>query len=208
MDIGARDLTVVLLGYYDFKNGVIVIEDELAQDGMKLLLNVFAMDIKKKEEALWTNKMSGEFRPPYIRVADNNNLIMLNQLTYEHNLPFVPTAKDNKDAAIATLRVKIANKQIFIHPRCKTLIYHLRNGCWTKSKKDFARSPDAGHYDAIDSLIYFVRNVQTQKNPYPPGYGFSQQDYYTPNGHTELNKNQQAWLNMFKPKTSLKYKKP
>ena len=207
MDIGARDLTVVLFGYYDFKNGVIVIEDEISQDGMTMLLNKFAQDIKKKEERLWTNAMSGEFRPPYLRVADNNNLIMLNQLTFDHNIQFIPTAKDNKDAAIATLRVKIANKQVFIHPRCKTLIYHLRNGSWTKNKKDFARSPDAGHYDAIDSLIYFVRNVQMQKNPYPPGYGFSQADYYTPPYSKEMNPTQQAWLNMFKPKSSLKFNK-
>lgn len=207
MDIGARDLTVVLFGYYDFKNGVIVIEDEISQDGMTMLLDVFSRDIKKKEEGLWTNPMSGEFHPPYLRVADNNNLIMLNQLTFQYNLQFIPTAKDNKDAAIATLRVKMANKQIFIHPRCKTLIYHLRNGSWTKNKKEFARSPDAGHYDAIDSLIYFVRNVQEHKNPYPAGYGFSSNDYYSVSGPKELNKNQQAWLNMFKPKTSLKFNK-
>lgn len=207
MDIGARDLTVVLFAYWDFKNGVIVIEDELSQDGMTMLLDVFSKDIKKKEEGLWTNPMSGEFKPPHLRIADNNNLIMLNQLNYQHNISFLPTAKDNKDAALNALRMKIANKQIIIHPRCKTLIYHLRNGSWNKSKKDFARSPDAGHYDAIDALIYLARNIQETKNPYPMGYGVDKRDFYTPAGQKPYTKTQETWVNLFKPKSSLKINK-
>lgn len=206
MDIGGKDLTVVLFGYYDFKNACVVIEDEIRQDGMTLLLDQFAKDIKKKEEALWTNKMSGEFKAPFLRVSDNNNLIMLNQLTYDQNLLFVPTRKDNKIAALNTVRMKIANKQIMIHPRCTTLIYHLKNGSWNKAKSDFARSPDAGHYDALDSLIYFVRNVQEQKNPYPSGYGYNRADFFKPEEQKDYTKNEQAWVNMFKTRSSFKLK--
>lgn len=208
MDIGARDLTVVLFGYYDFKNGVIVIEDELVQDGMSLLLDRFAQNIKKKEEGLWTNPLSGEFKPPYLRIADNNNLIMLNQLTYDHNIQFIPTAKDNKDAALANVRLKIANKQLYIHPRCKTLIYHIRNATWNKQKTNFSRSPDAGHYDAVDALIYFVRNVQTNRNPYPAGYGLTDQGgYFNSHVKKDYTPKQQAWVEMFKPRSSLKFNK-
>lgn len=208
MDIGFKDLTVVLFSYYDFKNGVIVIEDELVQDGKTLLIDTFSRDIKKIEERLWTSPSSGEFRPPYLRVSDNNNQIMLNNLATDYNILFIPTAKDNKDIHIANMRMKIANKQIIINPKCKTLLYHLRNGCWTKARDKFARSPDAGHYDAIDSLIYLIRNVQTQKNPYPPGYGFTSKDgYFDPEYKKERTASQEAWLQMFKPKTSLKFKK-
>lgn len=209
MDIGFKDLTVVLFGYWDFKNGLLVIEDELVQDGRTLLINKFAVDIKKKEESLWTSPLSGEFRPPYMRVSDNNNLIMLNQLTYDHNLLFIPTAKDNKDAYLNNVKMIIANKQIIIHPRCKTLIYHLRNGSWTRTMKDFARSPDAGHYDAIDSLIYLVRNLRKDKNPYPAGYGFqSKESYFRPDYRKDnTTEQQQRWKNMFKPKTSFDFKK-
>jgi PBSX family phage terminase large subunit len=208
MDIGARDLTAVLFAYYDFAKGIIVIEDEFIQNGMTLLLDKFAADIRKKEESLWTNSLSGEFKPPILRVADNNNLIMLNQLTYDYNLQFIPTAKDNKDAALANLRLKIANKQIIIHPRCKSLIYHLKNGSWTKNKKEFARSPDAGHYDLIDALIYLVRNINTNKNPYPAGYGLSSKDaYFDPKSKKPLNKQQEAWVSMFKPRSSLRPRK-
>lgn len=208
MDIGGKDLTVVLFAYYDFKNAVTVIEDELVQDGSVLLLDQFAKDIKKKEENLWTNKLSGEFKPPLIRVADNNNLIMLNHLTDKENLLFIPTKKDQKEGHLNRVRMKIANKQILIHPRCKTLIYHLKNGSWKKNKSDFDRSPDAGHYDAIDSLIYLIRNLQENKNPYPPGYGMrSMEGYFMPSETKQYNKTEQAFINMFKPRSSLKLNK-
>jgi hypothetical protein len=74
--------------------------------------------------------------------------------------------------------------------------------------KEFARSPDAGHYDAIDSLIYLVRNVQKTKNPYPPGYGFvSREEYFQPQATKDYTPQQQQWLAIFKPRTSLKINK-
>lgn len=208
MDIGFKDLTVVLFAYYDFKNACLVIEDELVQDGRTLLIEKFAYLIRQKEESLWTSPLSGEFRPPFLRVSDNNNLIMLNQLTYDHNLLFIPTAKDNKEAHLNNVRMMLANRQLIIHPRCKTLIYHLQNGSWNKSMKDFARSPDAGHYDAIDSLIYLLRNVQKSRNPYPAGYGFvTKEQYFDPKYKKEHTAQQEKWVNIFRPRTSLKFTK-
>jgi PBSX family phage terminase large subunit len=207
MDIGFRDQTAVLFGYWDFKNAALVIEDEFIQDGETLLMDKFAIAVKQKEEKLWTNAMSGEFKPPYIRVSDNNNQIMLNQLTYDHNLLFIPTRKDQKEAAIATLRLKVANKQIIIHPRCETLLYHLRNATWDKKGKQFTRSPDGSHYDCLDALIYMLRNVVENKNPYPAGYGMTNGEFFMPEKQKSYTKNEQAWLEIFKPKSSLKFKR-
>jgi hypothetical protein len=64
----------------------------------------------------------------------------------------------------------MAHFQIYIHPRCETLIHHLRFGTWNKQRTSFARSPDTGHYDAIDALIYFIRNIDFGKNPFPRNY--------------------------------------
>lgn len=206
MDIGFKDLTVVLFAYYDFEKATIVIEDEYVSNGTNLLLDRFAGEIIKKEQKLWTHPMSGKFKPPYVRVADNNNLILLNELTLKYNIPFLPTRKDNKEAALNTVRMKIANEQILIHPRCKTLIYHLANGSWNKNKKEFARSPDAGHYDAIDSLIYLVRNIHDYRNPYPPGYYTSTKDKFSPAPKKDYTPAQQTWVDMFKMRSSLKNK--
>jgi hypothetical protein len=53
------------------------------------------------------------------------------------------------------------------------LIRHIKNARWKEkgNKDDFARSPDDGHYDAVDALLYFMRAVNYNKNPYPAGYG-------------------------------------
>lgn len=221
MDIGGKDLTVVLFGYYDFKNGRTVIQDELVfgqkgnsrtgseEAGFTLRpefrIDEFARLVMKKENQLWTNPMSGEFKPPYLRISDNNNVIFLNDLMYKHNLTFIPTRKDNKDAALNTMRVMLAEEKIIIHPRCTTLIHHLKNGTWAKNKKDFSRSSTNGHWDAIPALMYLVRNIQETKNPYPPGYGFSGSDnYFVPEKGKDFTPKQQAWVDIFKTRKSIK----
>lgn len=221
MDIGGKDLTVVLFGYYDFKNARTIIQDELvfgqrgnARTGNEdrgftirpeFRIDIFAKMVMQKEQELWTNKMSGEFKAPYLRVADNNNVIFLNDLTYAYNLQFVPTRKDDKDAVLNTVRVQLADEKIIIHPRCKTLIYHLKNGTWAKNKKDFSRSSANGHWDAIPALMYLIRNIQNTKNPYPAGYGFKGSDsYFTPNKDTEFTQKQQVWVDLFKARKSIK----
>lgn len=221
MDIGGKDLTVVLFGYYDFKNGRTVIQDELVfgqkgnsrsgneEQGFttrpEFRIDEFARLVMKKEQQLWTNPMSGEFRPPYLRIADNNNIIFLNDLMYKYNLAFLPTRKDNKDAALNTMRVQLMEEKIIIHPRCKTLIYHLRNGTWAKNKKDFSRSNANGHWDAIPALMYLMRNIQESKNPYPPGFGFAGSDnYFVPERDQQFNRKEQAWVDLFKARKSIK----
>ena len=53
------------------------------------------------------------------------------------------------------------------------LIRHLKNVKWSSNKSVFARSPDNGHYDAVDALIYLIRNIVYSKNPYPASYGLN-----------------------------------
>lgn len=169
MDIGFKDLTVVLFAYYDFDNGVVVIEDEIVINGPKMTTDYLAQLIKKKEHELWTSKITGEFQDPYRRISDNNPIV-LNDLLILHNLLFLPTQKDNKDAQVNNARIMVGANQVIINPRCKTLISHLRNATWDKTRKDFMRSADNGHFDAVDALVYLLRNLDKTRNPYPKGY--------------------------------------
>jgi len=174
LDIGVRDLTVALFGYYDFLNNKIVIQDEYVINGPEMTTDKVAKAIFEKERALWgnpNNPHETHYKPPYLRVSDNNNLLLLNDLDTLHNLRFIPTRKDNKEAAINQVKMKLSDAGIIIDPKCKVLIYHIKNAKWDKARKSFTRSPDAGHYDALDALIYFVRNVVPGKNPFPRGYG-------------------------------------
>lgn len=172
MDIGVRDLTVVLFAYYDFKNGKIVIEDEIVLSGHQMVTDVLAETIKSKEKALWVHNLTKESKEPYLRVADNNNLILLNDLHIKHKLHFMPIQKDNSDAALNNMRLMLKQQKIIINPRCKTLIYHLQNAIWNKNRTSYLRSQDNGHFDAIDSIKYLCRGMQLNRNPYPHHYQF------------------------------------
>lgn len=178
MDIGFIDMTAVLFAYYDFRTQQTVILDELVINGTKLTTDYLAANIKEKEFSLFQYPSTKLPVPVYLRVADNNNQILLNDLNRLHNLIFVPTAKDNKDAQINELKMRLKTERIIIHPRCKNLIYHLKSAKWDKQRKSFIRIPShphegllGGHCDALDALLYLIRNVQTYKNPYPANYG-------------------------------------
>jgi hypothetical protein len=175
MDLGGIDLTALLFGYYDFRNDKIIIEDEIEFDFSKQdkHLKLLVDEITKKEADLWTNVLTNEVRKPYLRVSDIN-IIATNEISkISHNqVYFKNTAKDDKESAINNVRILLSHKKIIINPKCVNLIRHLRNVRWAseKNKSTFGRSPDNGHYDFVDALIYFVRNVEFRKNPYPKNY--------------------------------------
>ena len=191
MDIGVKDLTGVLYAYYDFITGKIVIEDEATFRGRSFTTANLATSIKKTEESLWNLKK------PFVRVADNNNLILLNDLNIDYGITFIPTAKDNKHAWINQIRILISEERLIINPKCKQLIFHLKNATWNKNKTEYERSLDGGHYDLIDSLAYLIRNIAYTRNPYPKGYGMTYGDSsfrVNEKGNTDF---EQHIINMF-----------
>ena len=173
MDLGFKDMTVVLFAYYDFRANKVVIEDEIATVGHTNLLPDLMKNIASKEIELWTNYYTNEIVKPNTRVSDIN-YIVTNEIARASNgqITFTAAKKDDKEAAVNKLRVMLSNEKIIIHPRCKTLIRHLKNAMWSKSKKgsEFARGGDDGHYDSIDALIYLIRAIAFERNPYPYGY--------------------------------------
>lgn len=165
MDIGFRDYTAVLFGYYDFLKAKFVVEDEVLLKGNKVTTSAVATLVKQKEEELYASK------PVYLRVADNNNPIFLNDLAQDpHKLYFQPTAKDDKESAISKVRLMIQQEKLIINPRCKTLINHVKYATWNSKRSGFDRDLQNGHFDAADALIYLIRNIHSQKNPYPNSY--------------------------------------
>jgi hypothetical protein len=178
MDIGVKDLTVVLFAYYDFRAAKIIIEDELVLSGVKMLTDNLATQITEKEKSLWTSSLTGEVKAPTLRISDNNNLLLLNDLAVKHFMTFLATAKDNKEAALNNMRMLLRSERIIINPKCKTLITHLEGALWNKARTSYIRSADRGHYDAVDALTYLCRNVFMNKNPYPASYGMGTADYF------------------------------
>jgi hypothetical protein len=202
MDIGFRDYTAILFAYYDFLKNTVVIEDEVIIKGTRVTTKAIADAIKEKEEKLWQHKK------PFLRIADNNNLILLNELTQSpYNLPIFPTAKDNREAAINKVRLLIQKEQIIINPRCVVLQQHLQHATWNNKRSEFERDPLNGHFDALAALIYLCRNVQYQRNPYPPEYMMTTDAFYVDmsNGFDapkdDFQKHIREAFNPFKKKT-------
>lgn len=180
MDIGGVDLTGLVFGYFDFRFDKIIIEDELAYDFQETENDVknLVKLIQEKEAVLWTSQTTGELKEPCLRVSDTDP-ITLKEIRVQSNytLNFIPTKKDDKHAAINHLRMLLKAHKVIIHPRCVNLRRHLTNVKWKNdSKNDFGRSADNGHYDLVDALLYFVRNINYKKNPYPAFYDLNLKD--------------------------------
>lgn len=175
MDLGYKDLTVCILGYYDFRNNKVVIEDEVIIDFKlkNVTIETLVKAIQDKEQLHFFNHLTNELKTPTKRISDIE-YIVINEIkkVSQYKMNFEAVKKDNLDAMVNFLREKLKKKELVINPRCTTLIRHLRNIKWKKGEKSmFGRSPDDGHYDAVSSLIYMVRSIDYRKNPYPIHYG-------------------------------------
>lgn len=204
MDLGFKDLTVVVFGYYDFKSAKVVIEDEIVVNFQDPDMNLPKLTeaIIQKEKQLWTNILTNEVQKPVLRVSDVNHIVTgeisrasKRQLTFS-----TPVNRDN-DADINHMRVLLSSRKVMINPRCKTVIKHLKNVKWQsdKNKKTFARSPDSGHYDAVDAVKYLLKAVNYNKNPFPALYDYNPTDLYVANPkHIYQNHQPNSYAQAFK----------
>lgn len=178
-DPAVTDMTVILFAYYDYLNKRVCVLDELVlggEYGSNVTTQEIANGIHRKEKKLFRDQLGGTLEP-FLRIMDNNNKFLLNDLAIQHGLQFIPTAKDKKDAQVNNLRMMIAQGELYIHPRCINTIYHLKTARWNKRKTGFDRIKgdkskqlSAHHCDAVDALIYLTRNIDKTKDPYPPYY--------------------------------------
>lgn len=170
LDPGYHDLSAALFGYWWWQEQALVIEDEIAAP--RLNSRQIAEAIKGKESSLWKGvrrRGSGDFESkpqPFLRISDNDPRLLADMLA-DHQLSFVPTKKDNLHQQVDQVRVAIQNHKILIHPRCKKLCMHLRNGIWKKAGTEFAREDGFGHFDTIAALVYMWRNIHKRRNPIP-----------------------------------------
>lgn len=174
MDLGVVDQTVALFSYYDYKRAKLVILDEMMMQGHKMTTDMLADGIKVKEKQLWGDQKT------YLRVADSDNLQLINDLAILHQLPFVTTHKETLEAMVNLVRMWVKQDRVEIAPHCRLLIGCLKTGIWDERRKQFNRSPIYGHYDALAALVYLVRNIDTASNPIPTLLNMSEANMYIP----------------------------
>ncbi len=183
MDVGFADMTFIIFAFWDYDNAVLVIEEELILKGHDVGAKNISEKVKKIETTLWKNRITGEQPEPYLRVSDNN-LILLNDLNQDYDLYFRPTEKHNREQYIVKMKTWVQENRIIIDPKCVNLISHLKGATWDKTRKDFKRHSDGHHYDGVAALMYLVRNLDESRNPYPQGYKFQ-----------KLGKRDDVWVN-------------
>lgn len=190
LDTGVRDFTINLYAYYDFLKAALVVEDETVLRNEEVRTDILAACIKSTEKDLGYGKV-------YKRIGDNNNLIILQDLSGIHGLSFLPTTKDELFAMVNEVRLWVNSGRLFVHPRCTQLIGCLENAIWDKSKKEFGRSAVFGHFDALAALCYLIRNIDTQTNPIPKLFGTDPQTHHIPVEKVE-SENYRTVRNMLK----------
>lgn len=183
-----RHPSAILFAWWDFAGARLVVEDEtppLYRTRTDKLVEAF----QERCIALWPHpgpkpsleaKLSpcGRFWLPYLSVGDKGGrgAEVLTELAKEHGLEWVGAVKETDLEVMANdLRRLVGAGKLYVHPRCKHLRHQLATGLWAdKQKTDFAED-STGHLDHLAALVYLVRAVDRQRNPYPVGFGL---DHY------------------------------
>jgi hypothetical protein len=171
LDIGVRDKTVCLFAHYDFKAAVLYIHDEFVVNGPQMTTEVLADGIKEKEPLVFGTHSVTK------RVSDID-LLLIQDLNRLHGLTFQQTDKGRLEEMVNQVRIWVKQGKIIVDPKCTQLCGCLRYGVWNEKKTDFERSKGYGHYDALASLIYMVRNINSTTNPIPMYYGKDMKDHF------------------------------
>lgn len=179
----------VLFGYHDPGRNALVIEDELEMH-MRTVAQLCEA-VKAKETALWgVERFNGTMlgardvlrselpavwlqkavkdeapRQPYLRVGDNQELILAEMAT-SHGVAALPTKKDEKALAVDAVNQLIRDGRLFVHPRCKRLLVQMQTTLWDKRRREWERT-STDHGELIDCLTYMVRNVRWHRDCRP-----------------------------------------
>lgn len=178
MDVGFRpDPTHCLFGFWDFERAKLVVLAEFFE--RNALTDTIAAGVRATEAATWPwlelemkRTPGGTFehepwrkeRREIFRHSDTE-LRLIADLN-KQGLHFAPTAKDEKEAQVAELRLFVRSERLEIHPRCVQLIRSLDTTVWNKQRTEWERGAD-GHGDGVDALLYMLRNAPRARNPVP-----------------------------------------
>lgn len=172
MDMGRKDHTALVFGYYDFKRATLFIEDDLTMNGPDWTSQTLKDSVFKKERDLWGVDEDGKQKAPFRRVADNNNPHLIVDLSSIHNLHFMETNKESLEAMVNEVRLMIAEGRLIVSPKAKMTIGCLKYGIWDSKRKEFSRNKVYGHFDHFAALMYLIRNLAKSTNPIPVDHGF------------------------------------
>ena len=159
LDLGMRDKTVAIFAHWDYQNAKLVVQRESVFEDKKATTTNMAAAFQEMEKTLWDLE-------PFKRYCDLD-LRFIEDIKQLHGIRFQASPKDNKEAAVNQLNIMIQNEQLVIDPSCSNLISQIQYGTWKENRKEFSRSKKLGHCDALDALIFIIRNLKKNRNPIP-----------------------------------------
>lgn len=164
MDLGLRDCTAVIFGYYDFLKSTLVIEKEYVTN------YTTTEEITKKCKQIEDELLFKEKPIRYSDCEQQQIFDMANSYSYSVN-PVVKrrTEADKRyvESLINGLRIAIKAGKMLIHPDCVNVITQLKYGIWEENRLDFERTDSMGHLDALMALAYLWDMLDKSRNPYP-----------------------------------------
>jgi hypothetical protein len=163
MDLGKKDFTAMLYGYYDWHAAKFILQEETQVNGDWTSSDI-AKAIKSVEERIWTD-IKGNKLPVYRRICDIGGMSLLPDLQAFHNLSFIETSKEELYVMVNELREFVKAGRLVVSPKCVNTIGCLKYGLWDKKAKGFGRTKAYGHCDHLAALIYLVRNLSTFAMP-------------------------------------------
>lgn len=166
VDPGSTDLFAGLFAYYDFVAAKLIVEDEAIERDPDT--DTAGEALKAGEARTWGEDLGAGKVDAVLRFCDVDRRLVKDLAQAPHNLPFVFTEKADVDAARNNCRAMLARGEIIINPRCKTLLLTLETAIWNERRTDIVRTRQTGHADAFMALVYLVRNLQKERNPFPP----------------------------------------
>lgn len=155
-DVGTKDATAGVFGYWDFERAKLIIQDELWLRGEDVRTDVIAAEVQRMEKELWQDK---DVR---FRVVDVD-LRLIQDLSSIYGIVFRPVGKDSLEAMVSTVRELVHDEKIEIDPKCSRLIKSLGSAIWTKRRDTWERDAD-GHHDLLAALIYLARQLPSVRH--------------------------------------------
>ncbi|PJZ98860.1 hypothetical protein CH369_18010 [Leptospira levettii] len=162
-DLGFRDLTVFLFATYVFSEATLYIENEWVSENEDntLTTEIIAKNVRQKELETFGSVI------PLIRIGDNDNLLLFNDLTTKYGYSIFSVHKQPKESMINQTKIMFSQNRIAVDPKCKNLITTLKSGLWNNTRTDFERNKIIGHCDSISALIYGIISIDYNRNPIP-----------------------------------------
>lgn len=162
---------------------------------LEMIRSHFYRDLPCLSSPVKTTQDGRERLTTFRRVSDTDSRLIAD-MANEHGIQISPTDKDESEAALNAFRVKLEHRKYRIHPRCVSLISHLEQATWNKSRTKLAESADGTHFDCLPAMVYLNRNMVWGRNPSPP-VRYDRNTHFIPAGSRPMSKTAAALRTIF-----------